>query len=96
MATGAAIVAAAAGLAGAGASAYGAHKQRQEAREQRRELRKQQEEEKRQALADRKAKIDALREGGIGLTTGRRTLLTGSELGMTSQSQMDGINNKLG
>lgn len=86
----------AAGAASAGSSAYSAHKQRQEAKAQRRELRKQQEAEKQQALAERKAKIDALREGGMGMTTGRRTLLTGSELGMTSQSQMDGINNQLG
>lgn len=86
----------AAGAASAGASAKAAHDQRKEAKAQRRDLRKQQEEEKAQALAARKEKIDALRESGMGLTTGRRTLLSGSELGMTAQTNMDGINNQLG
>lgn len=85
-----------AGAASAGASAYGAHKQNQEAKRQRRDIRKQQEEEKAQALAQRKAKIDALRESGVGMITGRRTLLSGSELGMTAQTNMDGINQQLG
>ena len=85
-----------AGVAGAGASAYGAYEQRKEARKQSRVIKQQQEEARQQALEDRKRKIDALREGGAGLTTGRRTLLAGSELGMTSQSNMDGINNQLG
>lgn len=96
MATGAAVVGLVAGLASAGASAKAAHDQRKEAKAQRREIRKQQEEEKAQALAQRKAKIDALRESGVGMTTGRRTLLSGSELGMTAQSNMDGMNQQLG
>lgn len=85
-----------AGAAGAGASAYGAHEQRKEARKQSRLIKQQQEQERQQALEERRKKIDALRESGIGLTTGRNTLLSGSELGMTSQSNMDGINSQLG
>lgn len=86
-----------AGTASAGASAKAAHDQRKEAKAQRRDLRKQQEEEKAQALAARKEKIDALRESGVGMTTlGRRSLLSGSELGMTSQTNIDGIKQQLG
>lgn len=82
--------------ASAGASAYGAHEQRKEAKKQSRLIKEQQAAEKAQALEERKKKIDALREGGVGLAMGRRTLLSGSELGMTSQSNMDGINQQLG
>ena len=94
--TGAMIASAVAAVAGAGASAYGAHEQRKEAKKQRRLLEKQQAEDKAAALKERREKIDALREGGIGMTTGRRTMISGSELGLTAQSNMDGINNQLG
>ena len=99
MATGAIIasaVGAIAGAASAGASAYGAHEQRKEAKKQRKLIEQQQAQEKAAALEERKRKIDALREGGVGLSMGRRTLLSGSELGMTQQSNMDGINTQLG
>lgn len=99
MATGAiiaGIVSAVAGAASAGMSAHAAHEQRKEAKKQRRLLEQQQAQEKAAALEERRHKIDALREGGVGLVTGRRTLLSGSELGATSQSNMDGIKSNLG
>ena len=95
MATGA-IAGLVAGLASAGASAHAAHEQRKEAKKQRRLIEEQQAQEKAAALEERKRKIDALREGGVGLAMGRRTLLSGSELGMTQQSNMDGIKTQLG
>lgn len=96
MATGAAIAGLVIGAASAGVSAHAAHEQRKEAKRQSRMIRDQQEQEKSAALEERKKKIDALREGGVGLAMGRRTLLSGSELGMTQQSSMDGINTQLG
>lgn len=96
MCTGFEIGALAIGLAGAATGAKGAYDQKKAADRQARLIKKQQEAEKEQALEERRKKIDALRESGVGLTTGRRTLLAGSELGMTSQSNMDGINNQLG
>ena len=51
------------------------------------------------ALAERKRKIDNLRESaGIGLLAGRRTLVSGSETGLggTTGGMTDGLNNKLG
>lgn len=85
-----------AGVASAGASAYAAHEQHKEEKKQRKLIQDQQAQEKAAALEERKRKIDALREGGVGLAMGRRTLLSGSELGMTQQSNMDGINTQLG
>ena len=96
MATGIAVAGLVAGLASAGASAHAAHEQRKEAKKQRRLVEEQQAQEKAAALEERKRKIDALREGGVGLAMGRRTLLSGSELGMTQQSNMDGIKTQLG
>lgn len=96
MATGIAVAGLVAGLASAGASAHAAHEQRKEAKKQRRLIEEQQAQEKAAALEERKRKIDALREGGVGLAMGRRTLLSGSELGMTQQSNMDGIKTQLG
>jgi hypothetical protein len=96
MATGIAVAGLVAGLASAGASAHAAHEQRKEAKKQRRLIEEQQAQEKAAALEERKKKIDALREGGVGLAMGRRTLLSGSELGMTQQSNMDGIKTQLG
>ena len=51
------------------------------------------------ALAERKRKIDNLRESaGIGLLAGRRTLVSGSETGLggTTGGMTEGLNNKLG
>lgn len=96
MATGLAVAGLVAGLASAGASAKAAHDQRKEAKKQRKLLEEQQAQEKAAALEERKKKIDALREGGVGLAMGRRTLLSGSELGLTEQSNMDGIKQQLG
>ena len=96
MATGAAIAGLVIGAASAGVSAHAAHEQRKEEKKQRKLIQDQQAQEKAAALEERKRKIDALREGGVGLAMGRRTLLSGSELGMTQQSSMDGINTQLG
>lgn len=85
------------GAASAGASAHAAHEQRKEAKKQRKLVEKQQAAEKAQALEERKRKIDALRESGVGLTAmGRRSMLSGSELGMTQESNMEGIKQQLG
>ena len=97
MATGLAVAGLVAGLASAGASAKAAHDQRKEAKKQRKLLEEQQAQEKAAAFEERKRKIDALRESGVGLTQmGRRTMLAGSELGLTEQSNMDGIKQQLG
>ena len=51
------------------------------------------------AKAERRKKIDDLRESaGIGLLAGRRTLVSGSETGLggTTGGMTDGLNNKLG
>lgn len=96
MATGIAVAGLVAGLASAGASAHAAHEQHKEEKKQRKLIQDQQAQEKAAALEERKRKIDALREGGVGLAMGRRTLLSGSELGMTQQSNMDGIKTQLG
>jgi hypothetical protein len=63
------------------------------------EQKKQIAEQEKLALAERKRKIDNLRESaGIGLLAGRRTLVSGSETGLggTTGGMTDGLNNKLG
>lgn len=88
------------GGASAGASAYSSHKQRSAARKAQKEQDKLIAEQKAQALAERKQKIDALREsGGVGLIAGRRTLVSGSETGLGTTGGMTagtGLNTKLG
>ena len=67
----------------------------QAANEQKRQIAEQE----KLALAERKRKIDNLRESaGIGLLAGRRTLVSGSETGLggTTGGMTDGLNNKLG
>ena len=67
----------------------------QAANEQKRQIAEQE----KLALAERKRKIDNLRESaGIGLLAGRRTLVSGSETGLggTTGGMTEGLNNKLG
>lgn len=72
-----------ASAASAGTSAYNAHKQRGEAKKQAKLQQAEINAQKKQALEERRRKIDAMREGALGMTGGRRTLLSGSEMGVS-------------
>lgn len=93
-----------AGLAVAGAllggsQGYSSDKQKEMAKEAQDEQKRQIAEQEALARAERRKKIDNLREsGGIGLLAGRRTLVSGSETGLggTTGGMTDGLNNKLG
>lgn len=89
---------AAGGLLG-GSKGYSSDKQMQMAKEAQAEQKKQIAEQEALARAERRKKIDDLRESaGIGLLAGRRTLVSGSETGLggTTGGMTDGLNNKLG
>ena len=82
-----------------GSQGYSSDKQKEMAKEAQAEQRRQIAEQDALAKAERKRKIDNLRESaGIGLLAGRRTLVSGSETGLggTTGGMTDGLNNKLG
>lgn len=89
-------------LAGAllgGSQGYSSDKQKEMAKEAQAEQKRQIAEQDALAKAERRKKIDNLRESaGIGLLAGRRTLVSGSETGLggTTGGMTDGLNNKLG
>ena len=66
---------------GTGVSAVNAIDTRNKAKEAAKKARTAQQEQEATALKERKTQIDALRESALGLSAGRRTLLSGSETG---------------
>lgn len=89
----------AAGALLGGSQGYSSDKQKEMAKEAQDEQKRQIAEQEALARAERRKKIDNLREsGGIGLLAGRRTLVSGSETGLggTTGGMTDGLNNKLG
>ena len=93
-------IAAGALLGGAsGASSDAQRAQAKAAEQAANEQKKQIAEQEALARAERRKKIDNLRESaGIGLLAGRRTLVSGSETGLggATGGMTDGLNNKLG
>ena len=89
----------AAGALLGGSQGYSSDKQKEMAKEAQEEQKRQIAEQEALAKAERRKKIDDLRESaGIGLLAGRRTLVSGSETGLggTTGGMTDGLNNKLG
>lgn len=89
----------AAGALIGGSQGYSSDKQKEMAKEAQAEQKRQIAEQEALAKAERRKKIDDLRESaGIGLLAGRRTLVSGSETGLggTTGGMTDGLNNKLG
>lgn len=73
---------------GTGVSAVSAIDQRKRAKAAAAKLKSEQDAENAAALKERKSQIDTLRESALGLSSGRRTLLSGSETGQSASGGM--------